>query len=71
MLRSALIALTMIGSAAGTLSAQKPDSARSARPMAETGKGDVAKPGQARADTAKSPLAGRMRGSPSAPVTVY
>jgi protein-disulfide isomerase len=71
MLRSALIALIGVGLVAGTLTAQKPDSAKTARPGTEATKADPAKPGQARTDTARNPLAGRIRGSTSAPVTVY
>jgi protein-disulfide isomerase len=76
MLPSALIALTVIGLAAGTLAAQQPDSAKAVRPKADAGRTDPAKagqvkPSQARADTARNPLAGRIRGSASARVTVY
>ena len=70
MLRSALIALMVVGVPA-MLTAQKPDSAKSARPRADTSKTNPAKPSQARTDTARNPLAGRIRGSASAPVTVY
>ena len=66
MLRSALIAVMTIAGTAGMLAAQRADSARTGRPKAA-----AAMPGQARADTARSPLAGRIRGSASAPVTVY
>ena len=65
MLRSALMALTMLGCTAGLLNAQT-DTTKTARPKA-----DPAKPAQAKSDTARSPLAGRIRGSASAPVTVY
>jgi len=65
MLRSALMALTMLGCTAGLLNAQT-DTTKTARPKA-----DPAKPAQAKTDTARSPLAGRIRGSASAPVTVY
>ena len=68
MLQSALIGLMVVGLATGTLTAQKPDSARTPRSKAGAAKAD-AKPSQA--DTARSPLAGRIRGSASAPVTVY
>jgi protein-disulfide isomerase len=66
MLRSALIALMTIAGTAGTLAAQQPDSARTGRPKAA-----AATPSRTRTDTARSPLAGRIRGSASAPVTVY
>jgi protein-disulfide isomerase len=71
MLRSALIALTVLGLVAGKLTAQTPDSAKHAKPKAGTTKADPATRSQARADTARNPLAGRIRGSASAPVTVY
>jgi len=79
MLRSALlaltIALTVVGLATGTLAAQKPDSAKNAKTKPGAASADPAKPAQAKTDTAKTdtsnPLAGRMRGSASAPVTVY
>jgi protein-disulfide isomerase len=47
---------------AGTLAAQKPDSAKGATAKAAT---------KADSTSARSPLAGRIRGSASAPVTVY
>lgn len=71
MLRSALIALIVVGLAAGSLTAQKPDSAKNARVKTGTTKADPAKPSQASTDTARNPLAGRIRGAASAPVTVY
>ena len=71
MLRSALIALLVVGLAAGSLAAQKPDSAKNARVKPGATKADPAKPSQARTDTARNPLAGRIRGAASAPVTVY
>jgi protein-disulfide isomerase len=71
MLRSALIALMMVGLSTGTLTAQKPDSAKSAKPKARATPADPAKPSQAKTDTARNPMAGRIRGSASAPVTVY
>jgi len=66
MLRSTLIAVMTIAGTAGMLAAQRADSARTGRPKAA-----AATPSQARTDTARSPLAGRIRGSASAPVTVY
>jgi protein-disulfide isomerase len=76
MLRSALIALMVVGLAAERLPAQKPDSTTNTRPKADAAKTGPAKTGpakagQAGADTARNPLAGRIRGSASAPVTVY
>jgi protein-disulfide isomerase len=75
MLRSALIALMMVGLTAGALAAQQPDSAKSAKPKADATRADPAKAdakrGQAKADTARNPLAGRIRGSAAARVTVY
>jgi protein-disulfide isomerase len=69
--RSALIALMLVGLAGGTLAAQKPDSASPRTAGAGAPKGGAGKPTQARTDTAPNPLAGRIRGSASAPVTVY
>jgi protein-disulfide isomerase len=67
MLRGALVALVIVGSVAGTLAAQsRADSAKAARPRA-----DSAKAGATRTDSTKGPLAGRVRGSAAAPVTVY
>jgi protein-disulfide isomerase len=66
MLRSALTALMTIAGLGGTLAAQQADSARTARPKAA-----ATTPSRTRSDTARSPLAGRIRGSASAPVTVY
>src|SRR5689334_22281876 len=63
MSRSVLMALMALGLVAGTLLAQKPDSAKVAKPRAGAAKADSA--------SARSPLAGRIRGSASAPVTVY
>src|SRR5690349_6195616 len=63
MSRSVLMALMALGLVAGTLLAQKPDSAKAAKPRAGAAKADSA--------SARSPLAGRIRGSASAPVTVY
>jgi protein-disulfide isomerase len=71
MVRSALIALTVVGLAVGTLAAQKPDSAKNTKPKAGATTADPARSGQAKTDSAQSPLAGRIRGSASAPVTVY
>jgi protein-disulfide isomerase len=71
MVRSALIALTVVGLAGGTLAAQKPDSAKNTKPKAGATTADPARSGQAKTDSAQSPLAGRIRGSASAPVTVY
>jgi protein-disulfide isomerase len=70
MVRSALIALTMVGLATGTVTAQKPDSVKKARAKAGAASADTAKAAQSKTDPA-NPLAGRMRGSASAPVTVY
>lgn len=69
--RSAVIALMLVGLAVGTLAAQKPVSDSSARAGGSAPKSDAGKPNQARTDTARNPLAGRIRGSASAPVTVY
>ena len=67
MLRSALVALVMTGSIAGTLLAQsKADSAKRVRSTA-----DSTKEAQTRADPTANPLAGRIRGSAAARVTVY
>ncbi|MGH7513590.1 MAG: DsbA family protein [Gemmatimonadales bacterium] len=67
MLRGALVALVMVGSVTGALAAQsKTDSAKMGRPRA-----DSTKAGGTRTDSTKGPLAGRVRGSASAPVTVY
>jgi hypothetical protein len=67
MLRGGLVALVMAGWVAGALAAQsKADSAKMGRSRADSTK--------ARAtgtDSTKGPLAGRVRGSGSAPVTVY
>lgn len=63
MSRSVLMALMALGLAAGTLTAQKPDSAKKAAPKVGAPKADTA--------SARNPLAGRIRGSASAPVTVY
>ena len=63
MSRSVLIGLMALGLAAGTLTAQKPDSAKKAAPKVGAPKADTA--------SARNPLAGRIRGSASAPVTVY
>jgi protein-disulfide isomerase len=71
MVRSALIALMVVGLAAGRLAAQKPDPAKNARPRAGATGADSAKAAQKKADSARSPLAGRIRGSASAPITVY
>ena len=71
MLRSALIALMVVGLSAGILMAQKPDSAKSAKSKVGATTADPAKPSQAKTDTARNPMAGRIRGSASAPVTVY
>ena len=67
MLRGALVALVMVGSVTGALAAQsKADSAKMGRSRA-----DSTKAGATRTDSTKGPLAGRIRGSASAPVTVY
>ena len=51
MLRSALIALMVVGLAAGRLPAQKPDSTTNTRPKADAAKTGPAKAGQAGAET--------------------
>jgi protein-disulfide isomerase len=67
MRRSALVALVMAACIAGTLVAQsKADSARVARSRVGTTKAAATS-----ADSTRSPLAGRVRGSAAAPVTVY
>jgi protein-disulfide isomerase len=67
MLRSALVALVMVGAVRGTLAAQsKADSAKVARSRAES-----TRVAGTTTDSTTSPLAGRMRGSATAPVTVY
>jgi len=71
MVRSALIALMVVGLAVGTLAAQKPDPAKNARPRGGATRADSAKAAQAKTDSSRSPLAGRIRGSASAPITVY
>jgi protein-disulfide isomerase len=70
MVRSALVALLVVGSVTGTLAAQsKADSAKLARSRVDSTK--AAATGTAAAGTTKSPLAGRIRGSAAARVTVY
>ena len=72
MLRSALVALVIVGSVCGTLVAQsKADSAQTARSRADSTRVAATRAAATRTDSAKSPLAGRMRGSATAPVTVY
>ena len=67
MLRGALVALVMVGSVTDALAAQsKADSAKTGQSRA-----DSTKAGATRTDSSKGPLAGRVRGSASAPVTVY
>ena len=67
MLRGALVALVMVGSATGPLAAQsKADSAKIGRSRADSTKAVAT-----RTDSTQSPLAGRIRGSAAAPVTVY
>jgi len=65
MLRRTLTVLMTIGWTAGTLAAQsKTDSSKGTQIRADSTQ-------RAKADTSKSPLAGRIRGSATAPVTVY
>src|SRR6185295_11519853 len=65
MLRRTLTVLMTIGWTAGTLAAQsKTDSSKGTQIRADSTQ-------QAKADTSKDPLAGRVRGSTTAPVTVY
>jgi len=67
MLRGALMALVMVGSVTGALAAQsKGDSAKTGRSRADSTKAVAT-----RADSTRGPLAGRVRGSAAAPVTVY
>jgi protein-disulfide isomerase len=67
MLRGALVALVMVGSVTGPLAAQsKADSAKMGRSRADSTKSRAT-----RTDSTQGPLAGRIRGSASAPVTVY
>jgi protein-disulfide isomerase len=65
MLRRTLTVLMTIGWTGGTLAAQsRADSSKGTQIRADSTQ-------RAKADTAKSPLAGRIRGSATAPVTVY
>jgi len=67
MLRGALMALVMVGSVTGALAAQsKGDSAKTGRSRADSTKAVAT-----RTDSTRGPLAGRVRGSAAAPVTVY
>ena len=66
MLRDALVAALLVGGAVGTTAAQsKADSSKAAT------RSNSPKAAQSKPDSAKGPLAGRVRGSAAASVTVY